>query len=391
MTRFCIAIISLLLCTSAIALAEPVKFNVGKTPAQELGVEVADDEEASAGGYWKVQNDFEIFLSPKLPRGEVHREDGRFVVGLGLGDGVKISDIEAIRYSVRTAGTPYNVNVMLALYTEPGSDPNLKGDDETWYQRRAASEPLYCRNYKQVFPVNRWGVADTAHKTSPMLFFDTKHSPPGFSNGPTLAILQSAGYAQTWRDLSPDAYSGPGTDTIAYGQMVLKYISLSTYKSEGNWKDFKGDLDTFTVELKSGQSVTVDFAVTDGTTLPPPKPMAPKPEPVKPEPAKPVVPAAPKPVVKPVTPPVAAAVVSDALEPKSSKSTDNSLWIALGAAGLVAFGVIVFLTEKKRRKREATELIAQVRQRHAPQEAEPAPRKKSKPLAAAVKKRPPTR
>ena len=306
--------------STGIAFAAPDKnISVGQSIADQIGVTMQEDPKADGGSYWRVRNDFQIFIAPDVPRGEIRRavmlepeeekanKPGRdtVVVGLGLPYLVKVGQIKSIRYTLRTpTATPAGVNLSLRIYTARDSDPTLKTNDGAFFQRRLISEPLYIKDYKAQIPDGRWGTAATDHAVSPLLWYDYPRTPAGFVTAPTLAQLQNADYEQTWQDFSPQAKGSVPTDSCAMAESVVKYISVMTYHNEGSWKDFKGDLDSIRIELVTGESFLVDLGAKEGTT---------------------------------------------------EAVSDNSLVITAGTV-LIVFLVVVFLVEKKRRAREAARI-----------------------------------
>jgi hypothetical protein len=312
--------ITVLLGAAMSTLAAEPTIQVGQSIAEAEGVTVLEETRAEGGSAWRVGNDFQVFLAPDLPRGELHRElmqepedkkadkPGHVtcVVGLGFPYLVKVGQIKSIKYTWRTPKPASIVNLSLRIYTAIDSDRTLETNDGPFYQRRLISEPVYVNHYREQFPDNRWGAASTDHPVSPLLWYDIPHTPPGFNSAPTLAQLQNGSYDHTWRDFIPEGKNSAPVDSYAYGDSVVKYISVMSYHNEGAWTGFKGDLDSVRVELTTGEVRVVDFGKADGTTAP----------------------------------------------------EGNGGLVSWSAIFLVGFGAAVFVVEKKRRKAEAAQIAA---------------------------------
>jgi len=283
-------------CVQSVFAKGELMVNVGKSVAEVEGVDIREESRTEGGSFWRVGNDFQIFLAPDLPRGELQYQDilepeevkaGKpkrtAIIGLGLPYVTKLAQIKSIRYTVRVPTPPApagaaasvvpvsnvpNVHLALRIYTQKDSDPTLGPNDGPFFQRRLISEPMYMHEYAAQVPLGRWSTVQTDHAVSPLLFYDMGRTPPGFFSAPTLVQLQRGGYDRSWRDFLPAARGEPPVDSYAYGDSVVKYISLMTFHNEGLWKNFKGDLDTLRLELITGEVVLVDFGSEEGTRAP---------------------------------------------------------------------------------------------------------------------------
>jgi hypothetical protein len=243
--------------TTPPAVAAP-DVNLGNALAKKLGAKVVPAAAGDQPGYWQIGEDFQILLAPSEPAGRVQTRDGRVTVGLGLGSKPRVADIKRIAYTTRTGPLPAHVNVVLNIYTTADSDPNLGANDASWYQRCLTGEPLYAVNYVESFPDNQWNTFSTDHPKSPLPFFDSKHTPPGFTGAPTLAAIAAADLTKAWGDLTKEAGKKLPEDSYAYKDMTVEALALSS-SHDSSWKNFKADLAELRLELADGQSVRVRF------------------------------------------------------------------------------------------------------------------------------------
>lgn len=238
--------------------AVPREVILGTDVANKVGAKVVAEPGPEQQGFWRVGENFRIFLAPHQPAGVVSINQERVFVGLGLASSPRIEQIKRIAYMTRTGPMPAHVNVVLNIYTELDSDPQLGGNDANWYQRCLNGEPLYSKDYGSSFEDNIWNTFATDHPRSPLLFYDSAHSPPGFSTAPTLEQIQKASYADTWASLVQPVPKNAQADSYAYKNMKVEAISLFTSQGS-NWTGFKGDLAQLQIELANGESVLVRF------------------------------------------------------------------------------------------------------------------------------------
>lgn len=249
---------------STASTAAERELRLGADVAGMVGAEAVSqrDGDCTAETFWRVGENFEIYLSPTLPEGVVEKQDGRVVVGLGMQDAPPIASIARVVYETRTGKTDHNVNVMLAIFTIPGSDPALGPDDGAWFQRRIHAEPLYIRNFGTWFEPDRWVTFGTDDPVAPLGFYDPNHGPAGYAQPPTLDQLQNAtSYEQVWSQWWRECGSRVPEDSYRYGNMAVGHFALMT-AGEGYWKNFKGDLKRITITTMERESITVHFGGT---------------------------------------------------------------------------------------------------------------------------------
>jgi len=237
------------------------ELRLGADVAGMVGAQAVTERnaEGETETFWRVGENFEIYLSPTLPEGVAEKQDGRVVVGLGMREAPSIASIARVVYETRTGKTDHNVNVMLAIFTIPGSDPALGKDDAAWFQRRIHAEPLYIRNFGTWFEPDRWVTFGTDDPVAPLGFYDPNHGPAGYAQPPTLEQLQNArSYEQVWSQWWRECGSRVPEDSYRYGNMAVGYFALMT-AGEGYWKNFKGDLKRITITTLEGESITVHF------------------------------------------------------------------------------------------------------------------------------------
>lgn len=279
----CALSVLMAVCSNASMAAER-ELRLGAGVAGMLGAEAVTERNADGEteSFWRVGGNFEIYLSPTLAEGTVEKQDGRLVVGLGMREAPLIASLARVVYETRTGKTDHNVNVMLAIFTIPGSDPALGPDDGPWFQRRIHAEPLYIRNFATWFEPDRWVTFGTDDPVAPLGFYDPNHGPAGYTQPPTLEQLQNArSYEQVWSQWWRECGSRVPEDSYRYGEMAVGYFALMT-AGEGYWKNFNGDLKRITITTMEGESITVHFGAAgigataaatpvnnSGTTTPP--------------------------------------------------------------------------------------------------------------------------
>ncbi|MCE9591702.1 MAG: hypothetical protein K8S99_14400 [Planctomycetes bacterium] len=254
---------------TAISTAAEHEIHMGAAVAKLAGVEAVTEKNGDGidEQFWRVGENFEVYLSPAMPEGTVKREEGRLVIGLGLKADPIIDNIARIVYETRTAKMPYNVNLTLAIFTHPGSDPQLGADDGKWFQRQLQSEPLYITHLESRFTPNFWSTFSTDDPESPLGFYDPHHGPAGFGKPPTLeSIQQATSYSQVWQEWWKECGSKTPEDSYHYGPMKVRYVALTT-ASGGNWAKFRGDLRRLTLSIRGDDTISVIFDAGKSPTI----------------------------------------------------------------------------------------------------------------------------
>ena len=270
MTRF-IAVWTIVASVGSAAAADAAtSVRLGDRLASHLGAKTIYDGISGAenNSYWQIGESFGVLFSPTDELGKLAQVDGRVSVGLGLGKQPKLRDLKRLAYTTRTGDTPANVEVTLRAYTALNADAKLGANDGDWYQRALCCEPLYFKiangTYDEVFRDGRWCTFATDHAEAPMTFYDSDHGPRGYT-GPNLEQIKEAGKDNLWTEFGQTAEWKE--TSYAYGDSPICMFAISTSTDEQNWKDFSADIDTLTIELTSGESVTVHFDRGEGDTF----------------------------------------------------------------------------------------------------------------------------
>ncbi|MFY9152762.1 MAG: right-handed parallel beta-helix repeat-containing protein [Prolixibacteraceae bacterium] len=165
-----------------------------------------------------------------------------------------INDIYNLQFSTKKvlpAGS--NLDFYWSIYT-----PKYTGGDGTWYGRRLTSEPMYYNNYNA--PYNVWNTYTTDDGTNQMTFFDSNHSPAGYSGAPTLADIQAGPIS--FSGSSPFWTSGSGFD---YGSQTVMAISIATGSA---WNaSMEAYLDDIRITLNNGNVLIIDLEEKDPSPI----------------------------------------------------------------------------------------------------------------------------
>jgi len=149
-----------------------------------------------------------------------------------------ISDIKSISWATKKPTAGDQPDFYVSIYTEP-----YEGGDSDWYGHRLTLEGMYSPTLNA--PANQWNIWSTDEGDNQVTLIDSNHGPIGYYGAPTLAEIQSGSI--TWHD----------EKTIDYRNQKVMAISVSTGTP---WcETFVGYLDAITVELKNGQSITIDL------------------------------------------------------------------------------------------------------------------------------------
>ncbi|MEI8048840.1 MAG: T9SS type A sorting domain-containing protein [Bacteroidota bacterium] len=157
-----------------------------------------------------------------------------------------IDDIASLQFSTQkvlpTPPPATNVDFYWGIYTV--------GNAHGWYGERLTSEPMYYNGYNA--PYNVWTTYQTGSGANQMTFFDSNHSPAGYSGAPTLADIQASPI--DWSYSSP--YWSAGT-TYDYGAQTVKTISIST---GSGWNAIMlSYLDNIIITLTNGKVLIIDL------------------------------------------------------------------------------------------------------------------------------------
>ncbi|MCX6225752.1 MAG: hypothetical protein NTV01_13545, partial [Bacteroidia bacterium] len=165
----------------------------------------------------------------------------------------KIDDIANLQFSTKKmAPAGSNVDFFWSIYTAP-----YVGGFASWYGQRLTSEPMYYNGFNA--PYGSWTTFQTPAGANQMTFFDSNHSPAGYSGAPTLADVQagpiSFGYTP------PYWSAGTGFD---FGAQRVALISLSTGSA---WNaTMLSYLDGIKITLNNGDVLIIDLE--DATPTP---------------------------------------------------------------------------------------------------------------------------
>lgn len=165
-----------------------------------------------------------------------------------------INDIYNLQFSTKKvlpAGS--NLDFYWSIYTNPYTNGY-----SSWYGQRITSEPMYYNNYDA--PYNLWNTYTTDGGPNQMTFFDSNHSPAGYSGAPTLADIQAGPIA--FSASSPYWTSGSGID---YGSQTVKYISIATGSA---WNaSMEAYLDDIRITLNNGDVLIIDLEEKDPSPI----------------------------------------------------------------------------------------------------------------------------
>ena len=185
-------------------------------------------------GAWRSANQLiEYYIDPTLPP-----------YSFGT---IKVSDIDSVSYLTKN-GDALAVNFGFYIYTA--------GTKYGWYQERLIAEPMYSINYAD--PADTWNTWNTAAGPNQLAFYDSHYSAMGFYYGPTLADIQAAPI--TWSEW--DTVTGSATP-IDYRNQTVKFFKFGTGSA---WAaNFDGLIDTIQINLKNGDSLSIDLEETVST------------------------------------------------------------------------------------------------------------------------------
>ena len=157
-----------------------------------------------------------------------------------------IDQIASLSFSTKKmAPVGTNVDFYWSIYTNP-----YTGGFASWYGQRLTSEPMYYNGYNA--PYNAWSSYQTTGTTNQMTFFDSNHSPYGYSGAPTLTDIQSGPI--NFNYTAPYWTMGSGID---YGAQTVKSISLATGSA---WNaTMLSYLDDIVITLNNGNVYTYDL------------------------------------------------------------------------------------------------------------------------------------
>jgi len=229
-----VLVASLGLVTVVPAAATDQTIVLGGDVATAIGAQ-ASDEYYTGSGSWRsvLGTKMEHYIDPTVAPFD----------SLGT---FTIDEIASISYWTNKPGSEGDVDFYLAIYTTPDNNDNTTD----WYGYRLNAEPYFSQDLNA--PVNEWNTWTTDDGTNQLTFFDTaKTGGYGSYNQPTLQDLQAG--TINWHD-----YNSAYTDEeIDYGAETVKYI---TFQTGTGWMDtFDGYIDAITIELTTGDSLTIDL------------------------------------------------------------------------------------------------------------------------------------
>jgi hypothetical protein len=224
-------VIAIMLCAlNGMAATHTVKLYSGTAPS--VGGIASGTEHFIGSGAWQnnqTASKFELYLP---------------LTALGT---FTINDIASLQFSTKKVlpvPATANLDFYWSIYTQGAIDAS-------WYGHRLTSEPMYYNGYNA--PYSTWSTYQTGAGTNQMTFFDSNHSPKGYSNAPTLANLQTGPI--DWSYTSP--FWAPGT-AFDYRPEEIKYISISTGSGDGN-SSMLSFLDGIQITLKNGEILIIDL------------------------------------------------------------------------------------------------------------------------------------
>ncbi len=195
------------------------------------GMTATSEDFYTGTGAWRSANQLiEYYIDPTLPP-------------YSFGS-IKVSDIDSVSYMTKN-GDALAVNIGFYIYTA--------GTKYGWYQERLIAEPMYSINYSD--PADTWNAWSTDEGPNQLAFYDSHYSAMGFYYGPTLADIQAAPI--TWSEWDTNTGS---TTPIDYRNQVVKYFKFGTGSA---WSaNFDGLIDTIVINLKNGDSLSIDLEQT---------------------------------------------------------------------------------------------------------------------------------